>query len=150
MKCNQCDSENVMKASLAYEMGTSSGSLNSVGVGLDSGGLSPMVARSSGQIQSRLAEKLAPPRQEGSELLSAVIAAGVTAALMVYLFDPAPRSFSGFITVLVIPIVVGAYVFKAANEQNGPKRLAAWEQYDRLWVCLRCGAIDDKEMFEDE
>lgn len=150
MKCIQCDSENVIKASLAYEMGTSSGSMNSVGVGLDADGAGPMIGRSSGQIQSRLAEKLAPPRQDGSELISGGIMAGVTAALLIYLFDPTPRSFSGLIIVFVIPLIVGGYVYNAAKEQNEPKRQAAWERYDRLWVCLRCGDIDDREMFEND
>lgn len=149
MKCNQCNSDNVVKASLAYEMGTSSGSMNSVGVGLDADGLSPMVGRSSGQIQSRLAEKLQPPKNSETVGCGALGVALLIAFGLAYLFDPS-STFWKIVVGLIIPAAIGIPLYVSMRAEEDRKYLEKYAVYNELWVCLRCGHIDKMENFEDE
>lgn len=149
MKCNQCNSDNVVKASLAYEMGTSSGSMNSVGVGLDTDGLSPMVSRSNGQIQSRLAEKLQPPKRSDTVGCGALGVAILFAAGLGYLFKP-ESDFWIIVLIFLIPGAIGMATYIPMRREEDEKYLAKYAVYNELWVCLRCGHIDKMENFEDE
>ena len=69
-KCPQCSAENIQKASIIYENGTSDISLTMAGGGISTaGGIIGDGGYASGTSQSKLASKMAPPKEKSMLLI---------------------------------------------------------------------------------
>jgi len=129
--CPSCGSDNYTKVSLAYAQGTSSISSTTTGIGLAAGGFGVGGASTTGQQQSVLAQKLKPPTDPSGAI-------GCLIVLCVILF------FSGAISggwapmmVFVIPCIV----LLVAKINSVPKYLESMAQWQKLFICLRCGTL---------
>lgn len=147
MVCPNCASPDVVKASVAYQMGTSTASYGSVGIGTSDGQLGVGLGRTRGQSTSQFAQRLKPPSSAPAELGYAFAVAFAVFVGIVWLFDPPAHNTNAFVLVLAPALAAGYYTHKAMAPQQRAERQTRLAQYERLWVCLRCGRTADRGAF---
>jgi len=145
MECPNCASTDVVKASVAYQMGTSTGSYGTVAIGAADGQLG--IGRTGGRSTSEFAQGLKPPSSAPSELGCAVFAGFAVIFGIGWLFDP-PSHDALWAALMIGPAVaVGYFTYKAMAPDQQAERRAKLDKYEQLWVCLRCGQTADKGAF---
>ena len=140
-KCPQCGSQQIQKLSVIYESGTSdiSTTTNHAGIAIGKGfSIMPLFGRSrtSGTQQSQLAQKAAPPARFSlsrtiASTASIVVVGGIVAAI-----------FLGTWAFWLLALLVCGYTAFAIkqgltyNKNQWPK---AYQDWERRWMCHRCG-----------
>lgn len=146
MECSKCRSNDIIKASVAYEMGSSSGGTRSVGIGEIDGAVGLSTGLSRGRFRTDFAKRFRPPDRFPYEMPGSVIAGAAIAALLLWLFDPQNGSFGAYL-ILGVAILVGYGMYRSVASDERAKRRTAIAKYQNLWVCLRCGEADEYEAF---
>lgn len=134
IKCAQCSSTEVQKASVIYEGGTSTGS--SFGGG-SIGGRGAIVSSVS-TSQTKLAKKLAPPPRMGFGLIFGH-AVGILfiGALSLMNFKDGNGGW-GFL-LLVNSLILG--ILLLMGFKRNAEYPAKFEKYDKSWYCHKCGTV---------
>lgn len=139
MQCPQCKSDNVQKLSIIYESGTHQINTTSHtiggGIGSTSGGVGTANTHTTGQSQSLLAQKSAPPKKKSLGLAILVLFVGV-----IFLFMAMGGSNSSskvFIASIPVSLFLGFRAFKY-NREVYPGEYQNWL---KMWHCHKCGAI---------
>lgn len=138
--CPKCESEDVQRLAMIYQHGTatsiSTGS-TLAGVGDD---LAVAATVTSGKQQSLLAQQAAPPQPKpSSDLFHAT-------GLVLLLLGPVVFLMSRDLLISGLMVFVGAILFasarainREAEEYNRTTYPRLKEQWERTWLCLRCG-----------
>lgn len=147
MQCPNCRSTDVVKASVAYEMGTSSSSFGSVGVGTANGEIGLDVGRSGGRLTSDFAQRLKPPSTFPAELGCGFFTAAAVFFALAILFDIPAHNLTAAILTLGPGVFAGAWIYRLLKPDQSAAREERIAKYQRLWVCLRCGHADDQNRF---
>lgn len=121
--CPSCNAATVQRQRIAYEAGT--GSINGTLSGVGFRGL--FVAGVSGQQQSELAGKLAPPQRAPTWFAVAFACFGL-------LLAATGKPLFGGIFAAIFALATAE--FARQNKVLYPLRLA---RYERQWICLACG-----------
>ena len=134
MKCTKCESDNVQRLQVAYELGTQAIDTKSSTVGGGYGGtFGAGVAHTSttGTQQSLFASRVAPPTTQSYGWPAGLIVAGL-------LFI----STGGWFTALSVGAVAfGGFLAFAAykfNSETWPEKFSAWRE---SWICHKCGHV---------
>jgi hypothetical protein len=153
MECPRCTSTEFTKLSLLYEQGSSTFQSRSGGLGLAIGTGADLVlgqARTKGEIQTRLSNKVSPPRKWSywktvvSGLIGLLVlefSLGYAHTFLGYAGNFNQQlswigwSYFGFLVFLL-----GLAVW--CNSRVFPKKYHAW---DRSFMCRRCGHIVEVE-----
>jgi len=134
-QCRKCGSDDLVKASLVHEAGTSGVESVTVGAGMGGGGLGVGAAKSSGVSQSLLAKRTAPPAADNNSLSGCLGVVFVLSVAALY------WSWPGWVWIIGIVITVAATVPFLMQENE--RHQAALKKYERKWLCRRCGTISD-------
>ena len=134
LKCGQCSSPDVQKASVIYDGGTSTGSAITAG---SVGGRGALMSTSTSS-QTNLAKKLSPPpRMNIGQMLGHGIAILFLGGLMLLNLMEGDDNFT---FALAFAVMTGIFVFSLMrglkNNAAFPEKFA---EYNRLWYCHRCG-----------
>jgi predicted RNA-binding Zn-ribbon protein involved in translation (DUF1610 family) len=163
LACPSCGTDNIVKASAAYEQGTSITASQSRQVGgvLYSDGAghihaAPMLigGSSGGTQQTSLARRLAPPTapsvsRAGTALLVVLCLAATAGGFVILGIEPEPTAetnprFVGVI-LLLLAGVLGAVALKTSKDEDAEFRrkkqiyAEATAKWAKLWYCLKCG-----------
>lgn len=133
--CPACSSVNTQSVAMAYQNGTSSGTLSasSVGIGLNG---SINVAATTGKTsnQTLLASRLMPPIKPVESLGLIFAVAGATFAVLFLIFN------FGLAVLLALAASIGMFIFEHFRKK---RKLPAYEkavsQWQRHWLCNQCG-----------
>lgn len=137
LACPKCGSEQTVNASLLQMRETASVALGSVGAGygrMMGGSVNASVTQ--GQIQSNLAASLAPPQRRSQNFRLAGFLLFIAAVLM-------GSSDSAVVGIIALGGVL-FYVIKqqiSINQWNQTEYLEQYEQWERKYLCQRCGNI---------
>jgi DNA-directed RNA polymerase subunit RPC12/RpoP len=160
--CPSCGTDNIVKASAAYEQGTSitAGQSRQVGGVLYSDGAghihaAPMLigGTSGGTQQTSLARRLAPPTapsvsRAGSRILAVFGAVIIVGGIFGPAFDPDHQDAAATVMGLVGALLglglcaLAVYTSKGENAAFERQKLAYVEatgRWAKLWYCLKCG-----------
>jgi hypothetical protein len=136
LACPKCGSEQTVNVSLLQMRDTASVALGSVGAGYGRMGGSVNASVTQGQIQSNLAASLAPPQRRTQNFRVAGFLLFGAAILM-------GSTDSGAVGLVAIAGVI-FYVIKQGmdiNRYNQTEYLEAYEQWERKYLCQRCGNV---------
>lgn len=135
MNCQSCNSENTQRLQVAYEYGTQDISTQSTttGIGLSRGGLGVggAVTSTSGQSQSILAQKAAPPAKKPYKWPVIALIVGLLALAQGSEGVVAGLLFSG----------VGGYFLYSRYTYNSQVWPDLHQHWTTGWVCHKCGNI---------
>ncbi len=139
MICDKCNSEDVQKLSVIFENGTHNINTNSrsTGIGIGSGGSVGVMSgntNTSGQSQTLLAQKVAPPSKNSSNLYQLSFLIGF---ILIMFF----REMDWKLIAGIIFFAFGMKVYKvtkAYNENVYPEKYNNWL---KSWHCNKCGNI---------
>ncbi|MDM8004947.1 MAG: hypothetical protein QUV05_02175 [Phycisphaerae bacterium] len=145
--CPHCGANQIKKASLVYEQGTSAGNLT--GISLDDQG-SLDVFGAGIKTKSLLATRLAPPSRPTITALVVSATFGIVffIADIVLLAElsktPHHQKGSTLFMIVMFGLVLAAMgIYFYIRAKRYPKEMAEYEYrfktWDRLWVCLQCG-----------
>jgi hypothetical protein len=150
-RCPKCNSTDLKKVSVAYEEGLfrSNARTRIRGVLVGSGGPDVVVgsATTKGTHQTALSKRLSPPKKWS--YLKLVVGFGAVSfiALVVYVHSvmSSPSTGSSLPVQLYGLIASCAFVFLVllARRHNHFKYAQELQQWDRSYVCARCGAVSE-------
>jgi hypothetical protein len=126
-------------------MGTATGSYSSIGIGVGDDDVGAGLAQTGGRSTSEFAQRLAPPSSGMNEFGCAGAAALAVFVGIVFLFDPPSHSALWALLTLGPAAATYYYTYKHLVSAQQGERTAKLAEYDRLWVCLRCGQTADKD-----
>ena len=155
MECLRCESTEFIKLSLVYEQGSSTLHARSGGLGLaiGTGGADLVLgrARTKGEIQTKLSNRIAPPHKWSywKSVVGGLIGLMVLEFALGYAhtFLGYQRNFKhqlnwlGWSYIGFLVFVLGFVVWY--NSRVFPKRYRAW---DRSFMCRRCGHVIQVEV----
>ena len=135
--CPSCTSDNTQSFQMAYQSGTTSGTL--IGIS-ERGG----IGVAGGKSQSVLAKSLKPPTADGSlgegiaYIFIMVVAFNVIGVALMVLIDPVLGIFISIALTIAVGIfgVIKGRRSKGENERNFKLAMDRWR---RSWICLKCG-----------
>ena len=133
LKCPKCGSHDMVKASLAYAANTSQHESISTGVGMGAGGIGVGLGDTVGTSQTLLGQQLAPPA--GSNLSGCLVLLGAGIVILLCKYYRAPW------WVWVIGVVATIFLVGPLAVREDAKKQKLLEEYDRKWLCKRCGHI---------
>lgn len=135
LKCGQCGSPDIQKASVIYDGGTSTGSSISAG---SVGGRGALMSTSTSS-QTNLAKKLAPPpRMTIGQMIGHVLAIAFFGGLtLLNLLEGDDNLTFAFGFAIFTGIFVLSMTKGLKNNALFPQKFA---EYNRLWHCHKCGA----------
>ncbi len=136
-KCSKCDSNNTQSFEMAWQTGTSGGTIKAGTIGGGTAGFG--VASTSGKTssQSLLAEQLAPPTPPTTNALAVFglpVAGFIVGLLQIPILGTAP--------VVLLPLVgfVGGIVISQSQIKKAmPAFEKLYARWQRSWICLKCG-----------
>lgn len=135
MNCPSCQSENTQRLQVAYEYGTQNISTESRTVGIlgqtqgGAGGVGS-VTKTTGQAQSILAQKAAPPAKRSYKWPIIIFLIG-----MWFITQP-------HIMVYGLPFLgIGAYWWYLSFTYNSQVWPGLYQKWTTGWVCHKCGSI---------
>lgn len=147
-QCPSCGTTDVMKCSVAYEQGKTSGKTSSSGVGLGvtmSGKVGVGVGSSSGKVNSitDFAQKCAPPeRPKGCVALGClgmVVISVIVSSLGGVLWKKGSDEGTVFWVILVIIMI--ALLLKYVHPKEDKEYQSKVSDWDSKWVCMRCSSF---------
>ena len=134
MKCPTCESDNTQRLEVAYQFGTQDISTrsNSIGIGLARGGLGigSATTSTSGQSQSIMAQKAAPPTKKSYKWPLILLAFGLIGLNM-----------DGGIFVGLLFAAVGGYFLYTGFTYNKDVWPDLYTSWTKGWICHKCGNI---------
>jgi hypothetical protein len=144
MNCQSCGSDDVVKASAFYEQSASSFAAHTsiAGVGAGGGGLGVGVAGGStyGGGATLAAQRLAPPGVAKPSPLPgfAIFLGGLIA---IFLLGSAPLA-----SVIIVGAAIAFAMWFGGNDKKSRNDAyaIAFDKWNRLWYCKRCGAVETK------
>ena len=149
LRCPNCNSSDLKKASLAYEegltRGTSKSRFRALLFGEDGPNVVVGTAVMKGMYQTELSRALRPPKKRSYGKL--LLWAGIVSVVSLIFYTHTVMSSTSLVSALPVVMfgVMGAVVLLASlaviwrhNQLVYPRQYAEW---DRSFVCLRCGAI---------
>lgn len=145
-KCPKCNSDNIVRFSVAYNNGTSNVSLQTKGsgVGIGTGGVGVGVgsASTTGTAMSNTAQIAAPPRQKSvvGTFVRTIIIYSIIGVILNLLFDT--HKIRGELVIediifFVLPTYLAVQAYKY-NKNVYPNLLYHWQH---SWICNKCGHI---------
>ena len=163
MRCPECKTPDVVRASIAFAEGTARTRSQSVGVGATLGGtIAVGGAATSGTMRTLTASWLSPPPKPPGAVRTFLVATGmgfvfylgaglVSVLIMITSFgDKMPERMIFVFPLIIIASWTAAYWIwfrrRARMVTAYPGLAMAWE---RQWYCTRCGYTADKREFED-
>jgi hypothetical protein len=137
--CGNCGSDSLKKLSLIYEGGFSATEGVSKGIGLTLGGsLGVGAAKSVGTSQTALSARVAPPAKKKVHVLIYLLGVfGLTWMMAGFGEGGAPQL--GVMGMLVVASC--GYVIYTAHMFNKNTWPSLWAEWDRSFMCERCGNI---------
>lgn len=138
--CPQCHSDNTVKCSVAHASGSSIGMFSALG--MDGSG-EVGAAGGSTTSQTLLARKLAPPVQERVGCLFWVVSFGPGMLFVLGGLGCFSETVLGGLILLTIGLALCAIPIRKSweIENKRPDYERELKEWDRAWVCLRCGHI---------
>mgnify|MGYP007112201101 CR=1 FL=1 len=131
--CTHCGSENVQKASVIYEGGTSQGTSFSGGSFGGRGGAFTTVS----STQTSLAKKLKPPPRMGIPgIIGCVLGIAFTGLLMVSQLSASEPWWLYWLFMMAVLVFVLLRGLK--RNKVYPEKIQA---YNKMWFCQKCGEI---------
>lgn len=139
--CPKCGSENMQKASVIYEAGTTTGIVSGIATDGD-GDMGVAMGRST--RSSLLAKRLAPPNAPSCVWIVLWLILTVCGGVAVYILSLSyahnmdlvwGAGLGTFISLAMAGASIAGYLPKSANY---PAQLKAWESQ---WYCLKCGSL---------
>ncbi len=139
MICNSCESPNITKLSLVHESGTAYTSSVTTGTGVGyaggvGGGIG--VAHTSATTVSATAMRAAPPQQKNPEILGSAFVLGFILTVIFMLLP-----FHGLAVPGVAMMAFSAWGIYVAMKYNLETWPALHQEWERLYLCNRCGQI---------
>jgi ribosomal protein S27AE len=141
-RCPECGSSDVVRVAIAYERDRRRASTQSVGIGAASGGLAIGAAASESTSHSIFSERLEPPKYQEQMPSTGLCILVLSLLAFTLAFPP----------LAIVTIPAGFFglrrpfrAFYAQQAQAKKDHSAALEDWERRWVCQRCGsvALDD-------
>lgn len=138
MQCTTCNSDNVQRLSVVYEHGTQKINTSSRTVGGGGGfggrglggGFGSASTATTGKSQSLSAKKASPPNKKPIIIPALLIAAGLLAI------------FAGSLYIIgIVLLSVGGFLFWKFNQYNKSTFPPLYAQWEKSWLCNKCGAI---------
>jgi hypothetical protein len=137
--CPHCESEEVQKLSVIYEMGSTLGNFRGGGVGIGTGGVGAGVFGGSNQGRTLAAGSAAPPAIPSARGALVMVALAVGFGLLcVAQFAGGSRLWAMLLLTAAFVIGAGLAIWSYVRDvRRYPARRRNWEQ---SWRCLRCGS----------
>ncbi len=142
MDCPQCKSDNVQKLSIIYESGTQQINTTSrtVGGGVGyagglGGGAGSASTHTTGQSQSLLAQKAAPPKKKTFGVAVLVLFTGLIFLCMA--MGGSNNSFLIFLASIPLSVFLGYKAYRYNQDEYPP----LYQNWLKMWHCHKCGSI---------
>jgi hypothetical protein len=136
VRCPECGSTGVQKASAMYSQSSFQSRTRSSGVWFSSRGPGVWFGRSRGTRASLAAQDNAPP--EGASFIMALAVGAVTLLSLIIgakLWD----GLSGLLFTLLLTLSMVSIATFLVWKWTAPMREQEWAAYGKLWYCRRCG-----------
>ena len=138
MKCPECGSNNTKRVEVIFDQGTSDSSATSLILGSNA----DAVAVTSGRSQTRLAQKVSPPKKK--DIFGPLFLLLLSLVFFVFIFFSKDFSLGGpwyiglFLLLMFILSIRFLMVNLKFNKFEWPKIYESWL---KSWCCLKCGNI---------
>lgn len=135
MKCPKCESENTQRLEVVYHGGTQDINTTSMTVGGAHGvafGIGGAATKTSGQSQSILAQRAAPPSKKSYKWALLIMLIGFVSM--------APGTAVAVITGLLI-MAAGGYLGKNVFQFNSNQFPTLFQEWLDSWLCNKCGTV---------
>ena len=134
MQCTKCNSENTQRLEVVYHGGTQD--INTTGSTVGGGyggafGIGGAVTKTSGQSQSMLAQRAAPPIKKSYKWGAIMLIAG-----LLLLGGPA-----GAVIVGLLLLAGGGLIVYVASQFNSNEFPSLYQTWLESWLCNKCGTI---------
>lgn len=151
IKCPKCKCDQVMKCSMAYASGTSSGQMAGHGGTISTGGRLGLGAFN-GVVhqQTLLAQSASPPKYPSSNDSTVLILAAIVCGILAFgieigslgYFQHSSEKHGAAIIFAIASLICCCFIprlvvrYRRAIAEHG----TAYDLWERTWVCLRCGS----------
>jgi hypothetical protein len=144
MKCPNCDSEQTIMCSVAYQTGTTTGSFGGIGIDLqgDIGGFGGVK-----KSQTLFAKSVSPPQAQGTgtnPLGLVLLVGGALGAILGFGYYADPDTHAKSLCILgacvgIVCLIVSLCILGADHQRIMREHKLNLEKWARQWVCTRCG-----------
>ena len=129
--CPHCQSENVMRKSVVYEQGATTGTSKGKGFGIGlNGNVTLMTGKTTNTSITSLATRCAPPKKPMNMLIYGALLGLVIGAAADALI------FKNFGTIVFAGIVYFSWKYNKKIQTQWHSEMAEWE---KEYICMRCG-----------